>query len=73
MPVSDIAIIGVACRFPGDASSPAAFFEMLLQGKDAWAKVPSTRFNAQAYLHPSRERPGTLVRYIELPMPSCLF
>lgn len=64
MPSSDIAIIGLACRFPGDASSPAAFFEMLLQGKDAWTKIPSTRFNAEAYLHPNRERPGTLVRYI---------
>jgi hypothetical protein len=64
MPSSDIAIIGLACRFPGDASSPAAFFEMLLQGKDAWAEIPSTRFNAEAYFHPNRERPGTMVRYI---------
>ncbi|KAI0879040.1 hypothetical protein GGS24DRAFT_486779 [Hypoxylon argillaceum] len=58
---SDIAIIGLACRFPGEARSPEAFFEMLLQGRDAWTDVPPTRFNSQAFLHPNRERPGTLV------------
>ncbi|KAI0453135.1 hypothetical protein F5B21DRAFT_505692 [Xylaria acuta] len=61
MSSSDIAIIGLACRFPGEASSPAAFFEMLLQGKDAWSNVPPTRFNSHAFLHPNRERPGSLV------------
>ena len=60
MPEPDIAIIGVACRLPGDASSPEAFFEMLLQGRDAWTK--NTRFDAQAFLHSNRDRPGTLVR-----------
>ncbi|KAI1288683.1 hypothetical protein F5Y03DRAFT_80798 [Xylaria venustula] len=61
MSSSDIAIIGIACRFPGEARSPAAFFEMLLQGRDAWSKVPPTRFNSHAFLHPNRERPGSLV------------
>ncbi|KAI0550654.1 hypothetical protein F4679DRAFT_594564 [Xylaria curta] len=61
MSSSDIAIIGLACRFPGEARSPEAFFEMLLQGRDAWSKVPPTRFNSQAFLHPNREKPGSLV------------
>ncbi|KAI1420233.1 hypothetical protein F5Y12DRAFT_719784 [Xylaria sp. FL1777] len=61
MSSSDIAIIGLACRFPGEARSPAAFFEMLLQGRDAWTDVPPTRFNSHAFLHPNRERPGSLV------------
>ena len=69
MPESDIAIIGIGCRFPGGANSPAAFFDMLLQGKDAWTTVPSKRFNARAFHHPSRERPGTLVSCVELSMP----
>ncbi|KAI0803650.1 hypothetical protein GGR55DRAFT_691660 [Xylaria sp. FL0064] len=58
---SDIAIIGLACRFPGEARSPEAFYEMLLQGRDAWSEVPSTRFNSRAFLHPNRERAGSLV------------
>ncbi|KAI1273287.1 hypothetical protein F5Y07DRAFT_391401 [Xylaria sp. FL0933] len=58
---SDIAIVGLACRFPGEARSPEAFYEMLLQGRDAWSEVPSTRFNSRAFLHPNRERPGSLV------------
>ncbi|KAI0096862.1 hypothetical protein GGR51DRAFT_489918 [Nemania sp. FL0031] len=58
---SDIAIIGLACRFPGEARSPEAFFEMLLQGRDAWSEVPPTRFDPHAFFHPNRERPGSLV------------
>ncbi|KAI1345755.1 hypothetical protein F5Y01DRAFT_320442 [Xylaria sp. FL0043] len=58
---SDIAIVGLACRFPGEARSPEAFYEMLLQGRNAWSEVPSTRFNSRAFLHPNRERPGSLV------------
>ncbi|KAH8164718.1 hypothetical protein CIB48_g3560 [Xylaria polymorpha] len=64
MSSSDIAIIGLACRFPGEASSPSAFFEMLLQGKDAWSEVPPTRFNSRSFLHPNRERPGSLQRIL---------
>ncbi|KAI0199219.1 hypothetical protein F4808DRAFT_217616 [Astrocystis sublimbata] len=61
MSSSDIAVIGLACRFPGEGRSPAAFYEMLLQGRDAWSEVPSSRFNASGFSHPNRERPGSLV------------
>lgn len=57
----DIAIVGMACRFAGDAKSPEAFHEMLVRGRDAWSEVPSSRYNANAFQHRSRERPGTVV------------
>lgn len=58
----DIAIVGLACRFPGEAKSPKAFYQMLVQGRDAWSKVPKSRYDVDAYRHPSRERRGTMVR-----------
>ncbi|XXT16435.1 SDR family NAD(P)-dependent oxidoreductase [Sorangium sp. So ce429] len=38
-----IAIVGMACRFPG-AASPEAFWELLEQGRDAIAEVPASRW-----------------------------
>ncbi|KAH7038376.1 uncharacterized protein B0I36DRAFT_372464 [Microdochium trichocladiopsis] len=58
---SAIAIVGIACRFPGGAESPDEFYEMLVQGRDAWSKIPDTRFKGEAFKHPNRDRPGSLV------------
>lgn len=44
-----IAIIGVAGRFPGDASSPQKLWELLSQGRSARAKVPEDRYNVEAH------------------------
>ncbi|KAI0415269.1 putative polyketide synthase [Xylaria grammica] len=54
-----VAVVGMACRFPGDATSPTAFFEMLVKGRSAWSEVPKDRYNIDAYWHPSKERIGT--------------
>jgi len=39
-----IAIIGLGCRFPGGASDPAAYWQMLLDGVDGVAEIPATRW-----------------------------
>jgi acyl transferase domain-containing protein/acyl carrier protein len=44
-----IAIIGMACRFPGQADSPSRFFENLLAGQDAISEVPATRWDKDRY------------------------
>ena len=58
--IKPIAIVAMACRFPGDATSPARFYDMLSQGRAAWSEVPKDRFNADAYYHPSNARSGTM-------------
>jgi len=40
-----IAIIGMACRFPGGADSPEAFFRLLEEGLDAVTEVPRDRWS----------------------------
>jgi acyl transferase domain-containing protein/NADP-dependent 3-hydroxy acid dehydrogenase YdfG/acyl carrier protein len=43
-----IAITGMACRFPGGANDPDAFWNLLVEGRDAVARVPSDRWDADA-------------------------
>ena len=57
----DIAVIGMGCRFPGDAKSPAEFYEMLLKKRSGWREVPEDRFNVNSFWHPSYDRHGTIV------------
>ncbi|KAJ8122817.1 hypothetical protein ONZ43_g1083 [Nemania bipapillata] len=54
-----VAVVGMACRFPGEAVSPSAFFDMLVKGRSAWSEVPKNRYNVDAYWHPSKDRVGT--------------
>jgi len=52
---NDIAIVGIGCRFPGGADSPAAFWDLLLRGTDAITAIPAERWDAEALYDP---RPG---------------
>src|SRR6478736_5611981 len=42
--VEDIAIVGVATRFPGDMNSPDEMWEALLEGRDAITDLPEGRW-----------------------------
>lgn len=59
---SPIAIVGMSCRFPGDATNPERLWEMCLQGRNAWSEIPSEKFNLNAFYHPDPERKGTVSR-----------
>ena len=47
-----IAIVGIGCRFPGGASSPAAFWELLCDGIDAITELPADRFDLDGVYDP---------------------
>ena len=40
-----IAIIGIGCRFPGQVTSPASFWRLLVDGVDAIREIPPERFD----------------------------
>jgi hypothetical protein len=44
-PVDALAIIGLSVKFPQDATTPDAFWEMLREGRSAASRVPADRFN----------------------------
>ncbi|KIH94615.1 hypothetical protein SPBR_06226 [Sporothrix brasiliensis 5110] len=54
-----IAVVGMSCRFPGDADNVENFWEMIRDGRDAWSEIPSDRFNAKGWYHPDPNRPGS--------------
>lgn len=53
-----IAIIGMACRFPGGADSPEKFWRVLAEGVDAVTEIPSGRWDVDAVYDPNPETPG---------------
>ncbi len=55
-----IAIIGMGCRFPGDATDPEKLWEMCSQSRDAWSEIPAEKFNLKAFYHPDPERSGSV-------------
>lgn len=56
----DIAVIGLGLKFPGDASTPEAFYDLLLEGRSALQETPQNRYNIDAFYHPDHERFGAV-------------
>lgn len=55
-----IAVIGMSCRFSGGATSPEKLWKLLAEGRNAWSKVPETRYNQSAFYHPDGTKAGVV-------------
>jgi acyl transferase domain-containing protein len=55
-----IAVVGMACRFPGGANSPEQFWTLLRDGIDAITDVPTARWAAEAYYAADQGAPGKM-------------
>ncbi len=61
-PEEPIAVIGMACRFPG-ANHLTAFWQMLCNGVDAISEIPPDRWPKDAFYDPDPSAPGKSVSY----------
>nr|XP_036581666.1 beta-ketoacyl synthase domain-containing protein [Colletotrichum truncatum]KAF6790109.1 beta-ketoacyl synthase domain-containing protein [Colletotrichum truncatum] len=57
-PNEPIAIVGSACRFPGDVNNPSKLWELLKEPRDLQTEVPKDRFNIDAFYHPDGSHHG---------------
>ncbi len=55
-----IAVVGIGCRFPGDASGPDAYWDLLAGGRDAITEIPPDRWDADEYYDPDPLAPGRM-------------
>jgi acyl transferase domain-containing protein/acyl carrier protein len=56
-----IAIVGMACRYPGGVSSPEQLWQMLEEGRDGIVPMPADRdWNADALYDPDPDRAGSM-------------
>ncbi|KAI3340056.1 putative polyketide synthase [Ustulina deusta] len=55
-----IAIVGMGCRLPGDSNSPEKLWRLLSQNRSGHGNVPQSRYNASAFYHPNKDRPGSI-------------
>ena len=59
-PREPIAIVGMACRFPGGADTPAAYWQILRDAVDVVKEVPPERWNLAAVYDPDPAAPGKM-------------
>ena len=55
-----IAVVGLACRFPGGANGPEEFWRILQEGVDTISEVPPDRWDANAYYDSAPDAPGKM-------------
>lgn len=54
-----IAIVGMACRFPGNVSTPDEFWELLARTRTGFSEIPKDRFDSNRFVHPNPGKSGT--------------
>lgn len=55
-----LAVVAMACRFPGGADSPEAFWRVVEEGRDGITEVPPDHWDIDAHYDSDPEAPGKL-------------
>lgn len=55
---TDIAIVGMSCRFPGGCNSPQDYWKLLAAGSNAVSEIPADRWDHSRFKHPNKKATG---------------
>ncbi|WP_194818497.1 type I polyketide synthase [Nocardia sp. XZ_19_385] len=58
--VTDIAIVGMGCRFPGNVNGPGEFWQFLVSKGDGIVDMPADRWNTDLFYDPDPDAPGRM-------------
>ncbi|GAB2515371.1 type I polyketide synthase [Nocardia heshunensis] len=58
--MTEIAIVGIGCRFPGGVHDASSFWTFLSDRGDGVVDMPSDRWNVEKYYDPDPEAPGRM-------------
>ncbi|WP_194819700.1 type I polyketide synthase [Nocardia sp. XZ_19_385] len=58
--MSDIAIVGIGCRYAGGIDSPASFWNFVLDKRDAVTEIPADRWDYKRFYDPEQRTPGRM-------------
>lgn len=59
-PTMPIAVIGMSFHGPGDANNVENFYNLLVERRETWSKVPEHKWNGDAFYHPDPMHGGTV-------------
>lgn len=57
---TDIAVVGIGCRFPGHVRGPEQFWEFLQASGDGISEVPPDRWDVDEFYSPTPQVPGRI-------------
>ena len=55
-----VAVVGIGCRFPGNASGPDGYWNFLANGGDGISEIPADRWNADEFYDADQFAPGRM-------------
>ncbi|GAB2711524.1 SDR family NAD(P)-dependent oxidoreductase [Nocardia thraciensis] len=58
--MSDVAIVGIGCRFPGGIDGPDTFWDFLIGRGDGIVEVPPDRWSLDKFYDPDPDAPGRM-------------
>lgn len=53
-----IAVVGIGCRFPGQANNPESYWDLLKSGRDAITEIPWSRWSVDEWYSEDGSTPG---------------
>ena len=56
--MSGVAIIGIGCRFPGGASDPETYWNLLCEGRSVISEIPDDRWSLEGFFDPEPDKPN---------------